>query len=157
MLLLLTSLLSYGQTDDYKEKQFEKHKLENPTKVNDTSSLNKNSKLLGYTLVSINASPCTDKFNFEREDTLVQEEIKNDTLEIEIAITGTCCSSFLGEIEIKQDTILNIIYREYDPMCNCICGYHLTYCILTEAIFFTSLQINGKPVEAPIQLIYNKK
>jgi hypothetical protein len=118
--------VAFGQSDDYKAKLAEKEKKEHPTKVNDTSKLNIDSQLAGYTMISIEASPCNNKYDFQTYDLLVRKEYRNDTLELEITLFSNCCSSFLGEIKIKNDTTLNIIYSDYNQICSCICCFHLT-------------------------------
>lgn len=49
-----------GQTDDYLQIIHERHEQAFPSKVSDTSRLNRQSEIAGYKLVSIVPSPCNE-------------------------------------------------------------------------------------------------
>lgn len=61
---------------------------------------------------------------------------KNDTLlTVEIKIIANCCHSFLCDISVENDSILNLIYYGYGVSCSCDCCYGLIYQIKNERYF----------------------
>ena len=141
----------FGQTENSKEidEQFE---IEFDTletvfldKIADTSKLNFLSKNLGYDLIDFSVSPCL-KPPTERnvKNDIFNSFYSNDTLTLEINVTANCCNSFLAEIQVKNDSTINLIYSGYGDICLCNCCFNLRYTILTNRNEFTEIQINGK-------------
>lgn len=70
----------------------------------------------------------------------------HDTLRIEVVITANCCASFLGEIQIKNDTTLNILYTEYGDECFCHCSFNIIYTIVAKENKLNSYELNGTEI-----------
>jgi hypothetical protein len=57
------------------------------------------------------------------------------SLIIEIKYWGNCCHSFLCDIEVKDDTTINLIIHGYGAFyCDCTCCYGLTYHLTTMKV-----------------------
>ena len=51
-----------------------------------------------------------------------------DSLTIGIKYWGNCCHSFLCDIEVKDDTTINLIVHDYGATyCSCSCCFGLKY------------------------------
>ena len=52
----------------------------------------------------------------------------DSTLFIMTTIRANCCSSFLCDINLKNDTTINLIYYDYAAeICACVCCFGITY------------------------------
>lgn len=102
------------------------------TQVLTESNNNFYSRQNGYELLSVTSSECESKngeayrINVESFSKVVKTD---SSLNVEIKLAENCCFSFLGEIELVNDSILNFIYYGYGGHCACDCVYNLTYCI----------------------------
>ena len=84
----------------------------------------------GYRLSNITSSECQSGGRSEE----IKEEVlgisKTDsTYSISINIRGNCAHAFLGEIEIMNDSIINLISHGYGGNSTCACCFGLTYTI----------------------------
>lgn len=53
--------------------------------------------------------------------------IDSNIIIFNLSILSNCCHSFLGEAEIKNNT-LNLIYTEYgEEFCGCLCCFTIEY------------------------------
>lgn len=57
---------------------------------------------------------------------------KKDTLNIEASFIDGFCLSFIGEIELINDSIISLNYTDYGEGCLCACCYRMTYKIYTK-------------------------
>lgn len=84
----------------------------------------------GYLLNSIKVLECDDSAENEnniRLDKKIQEIIINeDSFTISFKAVENCCSKFLCEAEINDNT-LNIIYNVYGSQCSCYCLFEMSY------------------------------
>jgi hypothetical protein len=74
----------------------------------------------------------TDCLNVLGEEPAENDKITDirqtdSTLEIETKIAAPCCISFLGDVDIVDDSILHVNYSLYGVDCSCPCCYGLTY------------------------------
>ena len=84
----------------------------------------------GYRLSKISSSECQNGGRPEE----IKEEILNisktdSSYNISINIRGNCAHAFLGEIEIMNDSIINLISHGYGGNSTCACCFGLTYTI----------------------------
>jgi hypothetical protein len=56
-------------------------------------------------------------------------KVTDSLIIIDINLVGNCCNSFLCDIQIKNNTTLNLIYYGYGNNCSCTCCFGLTYMI----------------------------
>ena len=103
----------------------------------------------GLYLEKVSMTPCEQDFDFNMKDQVLAVYQEKDSLTIEIKYWGNCCHSFLCDIEVKNDTIVNLIIHGYGAMyCDCTCCFGLTYHLTTmEVDEFHKLKyitINGK-------------
>lgn len=81
----------------------------------------------GYSLIDISSSECKDDKK-KLFDTQVSTINKTDSIwTVEISIGANCCYSFLGEIDIVEDSIIDLKYYGYGGYCSCTCCFGLTY------------------------------
>lgn len=114
------------------------------TTVLTNSSKNEKAKNYGYSLRTITSSSCKkDKPGAIPEYIQeVSDVIKSDSIwTVNLKITSNCCYSFLGDIEVVEDTVLNLIYHGYGSYCFCTCCFGLQY-----EMWRTSL-VNKKDLE----------
>lgn len=106
-------------------------KFEDEVEIN--SRLNKESKLQGFNLINISSEDCDHDKYWEvlprLKERIIEMEVNEDTLNIVIGTIAECCRKFLGEIEIRNDTI-NLLYTEHGNVCECVCYYHIRYQVL---------------------------
>ena len=84
----------------------------------------------GYILDSINVENCKG-LKLEKTDLIDSSKIKDiifnqNSFTINLSSVENCCSNFLCEAEIIDDT-LNIIYHTYGSQCSCKCNFDLSY------------------------------
>jgi hypothetical protein len=85
--------------------------------------------ITGLALQNMTGTDCESSMG---EEPLSQDEITDirqtdSTLEIETKIAAPCCVSFLGDVAIVGDSILQVNYSIYGSICDCPCCYGLTY------------------------------
>lgn len=165
-ILLMTSL-SWGQADTVfikfnNDKFEEKLNYKTDTVIFDTP--NSRQILYGTTVLPwTNGQQFAKNFGLLLETATITEcketgkptgnEVVNiaetDTsLSIELKIFGNCCHSFLCDLEIVNDSIVNLKYYGYGATyCSCDCCYGLTYNIekwnFEDYKFLKSVMING--------------
>jgi hypothetical protein len=71
----------------------------------------------------------------------------DSTLTVDMNIFDNCCYSFLCDITVEDDSIINLLYSGYGAYCACDCCFGLTYSIQTvrspEFDKLTAVIING--------------
>lgn len=84
----------------------------------------------GYILKSIEISECDDSIDSEEDyskDKSIQSIVINDeSFIIKFKAVENCCSKFLCEAELNDNT-LNIIYNAYGSHCSCNCIFDMSY------------------------------
>lgn len=150
MTSILTTSLTWGQADTvfikYNKDKFE----ETPNYITDTvifDTPNARQILYGTTVLpmtfnqqmaknyglyfdTVTLTPCKQELGkkpdmINQVSTVTQDK---DSLKIEIKYWGNCCHSFLCDIEVKNDSTINLIVHGYGAMyCDCNCCYGLTY------------------------------
>lgn len=84
-------------------------------------------KNFGIALESVTSSDCKESGKPTVNEVVSIAET-DSTLKIEIKIWGNCCHSFLCDLEIIDDSIVNLKYYGYGATyCSCDCCYGLTY------------------------------
>ncbi|EDP97748.1 hypothetical protein U8527_05340 [Kordia algicida OT-1] len=87
--------------------------------------------LHGYILRSINVSECegTDvDLGIEDQDKSINSlSITKDAFTVQFSVVENCCSAFLCEAEIVEETTLNIIYQPFGRHCSCNCQFDMEY------------------------------
>ncbi|TXI82927.1 MAG: hypothetical protein E6Q44_00530 [Flavobacteriales bacterium] len=114
------------------------------TTVLTASPKNESARNFGYSLLALGASACQKELDGPAKDgsDRVISVLRNDTMWIiETNISSNCCHSFLGEIEVVDGSILNLIYHGYGTYCFCECCFGLTYRIGRE-IFVDPKDVN---------------
>jgi hypothetical protein len=82
----------------------------------------------GFWLAEIKASPCQGENEHMAKPKINSiQHLGDTTVLIDATINENCCHSFLGEIEILEDSILHLTYINYGPFCACYCCFGLTY------------------------------
>lgn len=105
------------------------------TAVLTASPKNEGARNFGYGLFGLESSACQRELEGPKREgsDLVVSVARTDTLwVIEANISSNCCHSFLGEIEIVEGSVMNLIYHGYGTYCSCDCCFGLTYRILRE-------------------------
>jgi len=164
---LLTTSLSWGQADTVfikynKDKYEEKPKYKTDTVVFDTPNARQilygtivlpwtNSqqiaKNFGIALQTVTSTACK-KSGKPIANEVISIAETDTTLKIEIKIWGNCCHSFLCDLEIVDDSIVNLKYYGYGATyCSCDCCYGLNYNIEKWKIdgykLLKSVMVNG--------------
>lgn len=89
----------------------------------------------GYYLSKITSSDCDQSERIEEiTNEVVSAEQSDSTIRVSIKKTANCSAQFLGEIEIVNDSIINLIAHEYGGRATCGCCFGLDYIIDTEGI-----------------------
>ncbi len=106
------------------------------TTVLEGSRLNTEAANHGYFIKRLTLTPCSEpEVNLKPNHVVTQEGNTGGqygTLLLHINVIGNCCNSFLGEIEIVQDSILNLVHSGYGESCFCHCCFGLAYEISTS-------------------------
>jgi len=136
-------------------KVFSQVSYDTLTKVNDTSSLNLKSKEKGFELVAVNMLPCSGEAAHNLRSRISNIQFINETLTISVNFVSDCCIHFLGEIEIKNDSTINIIAINPGAICLCYCCYNLDYIIKTKSNPFKYFEFNNKEVIQSSVAVYN--
>lgn len=82
----------------------------------------------GFLLEKIVSNGCLNSNTKSRKNEVTKVTSYSNILRAEFLVFANCCNSFLGEIEIRKDT-LNLIYQGYGNYCFCNCCHNLTYFI----------------------------
>lgn len=160
LLFCLSNFDCFSQSEDsiviveieHQELEFEKF----PTKIKDSSILNFQSSEKGFNLKEFTISPCNSESKGNILHRISSLNYTDNNLNLEIAITANCCSSFLGEIEVLNDSTLNLIYTEYGGECFCSCCFTLNYSIQCNKNPLKIFKLNGKSIEQTDR-IYKKE
>jgi hypothetical protein len=84
-------------------------------------------KNFGISLLSVQSSDCKHSGKPTLNEVVSIAET-DTTLIIEINIWGNCCHSFLCDLEIVDDSTINLKYHGYGATyCSCECCYSLTF------------------------------
>jgi hypothetical protein len=164
---ILTTSLTWGQADTVfikynKDKFEEKLNYKTDTVIFDTPNARQilygttvlpwtNSqqiaKNFGIVLQTVTSTDC--KQSGKPTGNEVVNITETDTsLKIELKIFGNCCHSFLCDLEIVDDSIVNLKYYGYGATyCSCDCCYGLTYNIekwkFDDYKLLKSVMVNG--------------
>jgi hypothetical protein len=86
----------------------------------------------GYYLDQLNSSDCDNggKHQEDLEDLILSANESDSAINITISKVGNCSDAFLGEIEIVNDSIINLITHEYGGRSTCICCFGLDFQII---------------------------
>lgn len=97
-------------------------------------------------------SNCQTELGLEEKispDKITSIQTTDTTLIVEININTNCCYSFLCDVSVENDSILNLIYIGYGTYCFCDCCYGLTYSFSKEKWFdkkkIHSIMIKNEP------------
>ena len=88
----------------------------------------------GLYLDSVSITPCREDFEkiLDMKNQVIAVNRLKDNLIIQINYWGNCCHSFLCDLKVKNDTILNLIIHGYGATyCSCDCCFGLTYYLTT--------------------------
>lgn len=84
-------------------------------------------KNFGIVLKSVTGTDCKESGK-PSADEVVSIAETDTTLKIEINLWGNCCHSFLCDLEIIEDSVVNLVYYGYGATyCACDCCFGLTY------------------------------
>ena len=84
----------------------------------------------GYRLSKINSSECqSGEISEEIKEEILSIAKTDSSYSISVNIKGNCAHAFLGEIEIENDSIINMIAHGYGGNSTCACCFGLTYTI----------------------------
>ena len=90
----------------------------------------------GYYLQDLNSSGCENQGERieELRDTVLMAYQSDSVVTISIKKISNCTDQFLGEIEIVNDSIINVITHGYGGHSTCSCCFGLEFVINTEGI-----------------------
>lgn len=167
---LIATSLTWGQADTvfirYDKNQFGEEKIEyntdtiifetptarailHGTTVLPWTGNQQNAKGYGLYLDKVEITPCQQGERPKEQEEVISVSQTDTTLTIQLNILGNCCHSFLCDIQIENDSIVNLIQYGYGATyCACICCFGLTYefSLLREYSEFDKLKkvmING--------------
>jgi hypothetical protein len=147
---VLTTSLAWGQMDTVFIKYNNDLLEEKPNYKTDTvifDSPNARQILFGTTILpmtfnqqmaknyglyfdSVALTPCSQQLGKkpDMQNQVVTANQVEDRLTIAIKYWGNCCHSFLCDIEVQNESTINLIIHGYGAMyCDCSCCYGLTY------------------------------
>lgn len=84
----------------------------------------------GLYLDSVSMTPCKQELGYipDMNSQVMTVKHDKDNLTIEIKYWGNCCHSFLCDIEVKDENVINLIIHGYGATyCSCDCCFGLTY------------------------------
>lgn len=159
LFLFLINFKCFSQSEDsiviveieHQELKFEKF----PTKIKDSSILNFQSSEKGFNLKEFTISPCNSEPD-GKMNRISELNYTDGKLNIDVSITANCCGSFLGEIEVLNDSTLNLKYSVYGDECFCACCFTLNYSISSEKNPFSLFKLNGIPIDQT-EKVYKSK
>lgn len=102
----------------------------------------------GFYFDNVTKSDCKKDATAERIPTKINSIVnKTNELIIDINISDNCCYSFLCDIQILNESTINLIYYGYGTYCSCDCCFGLTYKLTKEDVpeltKIKSVMING--------------
>ena len=129
LIFILPSTHSFSQSSDsIKISKNDRHVLIGTTVLNASEKNISAAISHGIALDSIKSSECLASGEHFPPPNINSINIQKDLLlVIDINIVDNCSYSFLGEIEILGDTLLNLIYHGYGGYAMCSCCFGLTY------------------------------
>lgn len=84
----------------------------------------------GYRLSEITSSECqSDERDEEMKEEILSISKTDSSYSISVNVKGNCAHAFLGEIEIVNDSIINLIAHGYGGNSICAFCFGLTYAI----------------------------
>lgn len=90
----------------------------------------------GYILTSTNIKPCKNSGSGVEDPNddkkLNRITFAEDSFSIHFSIVENCCSEFLCEAEIIDESTLNIIYHPFGKHCSCNCKFELEYTFILD-------------------------
>jgi hypothetical protein len=165
-LILAFSPDTFGQQDTiiiiYPQDPIYLHKTGNDTLIIDTPT--EGNVLFGTTIIpttsnqvglygaglwldNLTESPCNSSKEPSGIDKILGLTMNDSILSISMEITSNCCHKFLGDAELVDNSILNLIYIGYGGNCACYCCFGLDYTFRREHtdpdIVITHVMING--------------
>lgn len=85
----------------------------------------------GYILTSTEVKPCENSGggieNPNDDKKIIKITSNGKMFSIDFSIVENCCSEFLCEAEIVDETTLNIIYHPFGNHCSCNCKFEIKY------------------------------
>lgn len=100
----------------------------------------------GYILTSTEVKPCENSGggveNLDDDKKVKEITFTENGFIIDFIIVENCCSEFLCEAEIVDETTLNIIYHPFGNHCSCNCKFEIKYTFTID----NSLQEIGKQI-----------
>lgn len=111
----------------------------------------------GLWLDNLVDSPCHSSQEPSGIDKNISSSSNDSILRVSLEITSNCCHRFLGDAELVDDSVLNLIYIGYSGNCACYCCVGLTYTFRKEYpnpdIKISHVMINGdKTTMKPISI-----
>lgn len=101
----------------------------------------------GLWLDNLVDSPCNSSKEPSGIDNITSSTSNDSILTISLEITSNCCHNFLGDAELVDNSILNLVYIGYGGNCACYCCFGLTYTFRKEYpnpdIEISHIMING--------------
>ena len=134
VLLLLIPIYSFGQKTEGDIS--DEYVLKGTTVLRWSSKYRQTLYQYGYYLSELNSSACDNNGNRqeELEDEIITATQSDSTITISILKAANCTDAFLGEIEIVNDSIINLITHEYGGRSTCRCCFGLDFVIKTEGV-----------------------
>ena len=113
----------------------------------------------GLWFESFTATACKSNGEHLPPSGITSIELQGDTvLVITADISDNCAFDFLGEIEVVNDTTLNLVYHGYGGFASCMCCFGLAYkinLVRDEDYTFTKLKyvtLNGE-LQKPLPVL----
>ena len=125
-------IIGFGQDVEYGDD----YVLKGTTVLKWSSKYRQTYYQYGYYLAELKSSACDNggKRQEELEDEVTTASQSDSTITISISKVGNCSDAFLGEIEIVNDSIINLVTHEYGGRSTCICCFGLDFIIKTEGL-----------------------
>lgn len=125
-------MISFGQNIEYDDDYI----LKGTTVLKWSSRYRQTYYQYGYYLFELSSSACDNggKRQEELEDNVKAASLSDSMITISISKVGNCSDAFLGEIEIVNDSIINLVTHEYGGRSTCICCFGLDFIIKTEGL-----------------------
>ena len=125
LLILFVPTFLFGQ-----ETFRDEHTLKGTTVLTGSDKNALSEYVYGYRLSDITSSECESGGRSEEIEEQILNISKTDSsYNISVNIRGNCAHAFLGEIEIENDSIINLIAHGYGGNSTCACCFGLIYTI----------------------------
>ncbi|WP_046756897.1 hypothetical protein [Kordia jejudonensis] len=109
----------------------------------------------GYVLTSAAVSSCENSGggieNPDDDKKITKITNAEDRFLIEFTVVENCCSEFLCEAEIVDETTLNILYHPFGNHCSCECKFEMKYTFTVN----TSLEAIGEKLTEITHVQFN--